>query len=220
VASVAYPKIEASAICAVVLAGGQGSRMGGVDKGLQMFNGQTLVEQAVARLQGQSAGSPGLIAINANRNQDRYATAGLPVWSDDVPDYAGPLAGFLCALQHCQGHYAYVLSVPCDSPLFPLDLMERLATAMVAEDAEIAMALGPDVQADGSTVLRPQPVFCLMKSHLAESLQTFVADGGRKIGAWTAGHRPARVAFNRAGDDVRAFANANTLDELHALENP
>jgi molybdopterin-guanine dinucleotide biosynthesis protein A len=191
-----------------------------VDKGLQCFNDQTLVEHAVARLRQQSAGAPGMIAINANRNLDRYATIGLPVWSDDIADYPGPLAGFLSAMQQCRGRYAYVLSVPCDSPLFPLNLLERLAAALVAEEAEIAMALGPDVQADGSTVLRPQPVFCLMKSQLAESLQGFVADGGRKIGAWTAGHRQARVAFNRAGDDVRAFSNANTLDELHALEKP
>jgi molybdopterin-guanine dinucleotide biosynthesis protein A len=194
--------------------------MGGVDKGMQMFNGQTLVERAITRLQQQSSGAPGLIAINANRNQDRYATLGTPVWSDMVPDYAGPLAGFLSAMQQCQGHYAYVLSVPCDSPLFPLDLLERLAAALVAEKAEIAVALGPDVQADGSMVLRPQPVFCLMQSKLANSLQTFISEGGRKIGAWTAGHRQARVAFNAPFDDVRAFTNANTLDELHAMEKP
>jgi molybdopterin-guanine dinucleotide biosynthesis protein A len=212
--------IDAAAVCAVVLAGGRATRMGGVDKGLQLFHGRPLVGIALERLRGQSAGSPGLIAINANRNQDQYAALGVPVWSDSVPDFAGPLAGFLCAMQQCQGRYAYVLSVPCDSPLFPLDLLARMATALVTEDADIAMATAPDVQADGGSVLRPQPVFCLMRSNLTESLHEFLAGGGRKVGAWTARHRQTRVAFGFAGDDARAFANANTLEELHDLEKP
>ncbi len=219
-ASLATPKLEAAAVCAVVLAGGRATRMGGVDKGLQLFRGQSLVEIAIDRLRRQSAGVPGQIAINANRNLNQYATLNVPVWSDSVPDFAGPLAGFLSAMQHCQGQQAYVLSVPCDSPLFPLDLLARLAAALVQEDADIAMAMAADVQADGSSVLRPQPVFCLMRSHLGESLQNFIASGGRKVGAWTASHRQTRVAFNAEGDDARAFANANTLDELHDLEKP
>jgi molybdopterin-guanine dinucleotide biosynthesis protein A len=99
-------------------------------------------------------------------------------------------------------------------------LLERLAAGLLAEQADLAMAMAPDVQADGSTALRPQPVFCLMRSHLANSLQSFIAGGGRKVGAWTASHRQTRVAFHAAGDDARAFANANTLDELHDLEQP
>jgi molybdopterin-guanine dinucleotide biosynthesis protein A len=192
--------------------------MGGVDKGLQLFRGQTLAELAIARLRQQSGGAPGMIAVNGNRNQESYAALGVPVWSDSVPDFAGPLAGFLCGMQQSQGRFDYVLSVPCDSPLFPLDLLDRLAAGMSDAEADIAMAMAPDLQPDGSTVLRPQPVFCLMRSNLAGSLHSFIAGGGRKVGAWTASHRQTRVAFNTLGDDTRAFANANTLDELHDLE--
>jgi molybdopterin-guanine dinucleotide biosynthesis protein A len=76
------------------------------------------------------------------------------------------------------------------------------------------------VQADGNTLLRPQPVFCLMRADLADDLQAFVDGGGRKIGAWTASHKQIKLGFNAPGDDARAFANTNTLDELHALEKP
>jgi molybdopterin-guanine dinucleotide biosynthesis protein A len=114
----------------------------------------------------------------------------------------------------------YLLSVPCDSPLFPLDLLSRLGAALVTEQSDIAMAMAVEVQTDGSTVLRPQPVFCLMRTSLADSLQAFLDSGGRKIGAWTASHKQTKLCFNAAGDDARAFANANNLDELHALENP
>ena len=214
------PVIPAASVCAVVLAGGRATRMGGVDKGLQLFQGQALAQIALARLRDQSGGAPGLTAVNANRNQEAYAAWGVPVWGDSVPDFAGPLAGFLVALQQCQGRFDYVLSVPCDSPLFPLDLLQRLSAALLADQAEVAMALAPDADEKGSTVLRPQPVFCLLRTGLASSLQTFMAEGGRKIGAWTASHKQVKVAFDRAGDDPRAFANANTLDELHALEKP
>jgi molybdopterin-guanine dinucleotide biosynthesis protein A len=212
------PQIPAASVCAVVLAGGRATRMGGLDKGLQVFRSQTLAAIALERLRLQCTGSPGLMAINANRNQEAYASLGVPVWSDSVPDFVGPLAGFLVAMEQCQGSYDYVLAVPCDSPLFPLNLLERLAQALCTEQAEIAMAMAPDVQVDGSLVLRPQPVFCLVRSSLVGSLQAFIAGGGRKIGAWTASHHQTKVPFNAPGDDPRAFANANTLDELHDLE--
>lgn len=194
--------------------------MGGADKGLQLFRGQELAAIAVQRLRHQTGGAPAHIAINANRNHAHYAQMGVPVWADTVPDYAGPLAGFLVALQQSQGRFEYVLSVPCDSPLFPLDLLARLSDALVTEQAEIAMAVAPEVHADGSISLHPQPVFCLMRSQLLDSLQRFIADGGRKIGAWTATHRQTKVAFNAPKDDPRAFANANTLEDLRDLETP
>jgi molybdopterin-guanine dinucleotide biosynthesis protein A len=194
--------------------------MGGVDKGLQLFQGQTLAANALGRLRQQVGGAPDLIAISANRNPTQYASLGVPVWRDGVPDYAGPLAGFLTGMRQCEGQYAYLLSVPCDSPLFPLDLLSRLGAALIAEQSDIAMAMAVEMQADGSTVLRPQPVFCLMRASLADSLQVFLDGGGRKIGAWTASHKQTKLGFNAVGDDARAFANANTLDELHALENP
>lgn len=210
--------IVAAKVCAVILAGGRATRMGGVDKGLQIFRGQPLAQTALERLQQQTAGSPGLIAVNANRNQGTYAALGVPVWSDSVPDFVGPLAGFLVAMEQCLQRFDYVLSVPCDSPLFPLDLLERLAAALDSKEADVAMAMATDVQADGSTLLRPQPVFCLMRSRLQGSLRTFIESGGRKIGAWTASQRQTKVAFDLPADDPRAFANANTLDELHDLE--
>jgi molybdopterin-guanine dinucleotide biosynthesis protein A len=211
---------SADSVCAVILAGGRATRMGGVDKGLQLFRGQSLAEIALGRLRLQEGGAPGLIAINANRNQTHYEKLSVPVWRDTVPDYAGPLAGFLTGLRQCAGRYEYLLTVPCDSPLFPLDLLSRLSAALFAEKSEIAMAMAPEQLADGSTVLRPQPVFCLMRTDLADSLQTFIDGGGRKIGAWTASHKQIKLGFNAPGDNARAFANTNTLDELHALENP
>jgi molybdopterin-guanine dinucleotide biosynthesis protein A len=202
------------------LAGGRAIRMGGIDKGLQLFRGQPLVAIARDRLLAQGGGSPGLIGINANRNLQDYAALGLPVWQDSVPDYAGPLAGFLTAMGQCRDRYDYLLTVPCDSPLFPLDLLPRLAAALISTGDDIAMALAPEIAADGSTLLRPQPVFCLLRTSLADSLQRFIDGGGRKIGAWTASQRQTKVAFDASGDDPHAFANANTLEELRALEKP
>lgn len=207
--------------CAVVLAGGRGSRMGGVDKGLQSFKGHTLAQQALQRLRTQSAGAPGLLGINANRHLELYAAMGVPVWHDVTPDYAGPLAGFLAALQVCQVPETcmdYVLTVPCDSPLFPLDLLERLAQALTDTQADIAMVSAPERNSDGSTTLRRQPVFCLVKARLFSSLQDFVDAGGSKIFAWVQQHRYAEVPFARAGDDANAFFNANTLAQLQQLE--
>lgn len=208
------------AVCAVILAGGRATRMGGVDKGLQAFRGKTLVETALLRLRQQVGGAPGHIAVSANRNLERYEALGVPVWGDSVPDYAGPLAGFLSAMRQCQGHCDYLLSVPCDSPLFPLDLLARLSAALTAQRADIAMAMAAEVQQDGSILWRPQPVFCLMRTNLADSLQTFMEGGGRKIGAWTASQQQTKLAFDAAHDDPHAFANANTLSELHDLEHP
>ena len=212
--------ISAASVCAVVLAGGRATRMGGMDKGLQLFNGQTLAKVALERLRLQDGGAPGLVAINANRNQLQYENLGVPVWCDTVPDFAGPLAGFLTGMRQCEGRFEYLLTVPCDSPLFPLDLLSRLSASLVAERSDIAMAMAPELQADGSALLRPQPVFCLMRTDLADNLQAFIDGGGRKIGAWTASHKQIKLGFNAPGDDARAFANANNLDELHALENP
>ncbi len=212
--------IRTDAVCAVILAGGRATRMGGVDKGLQIFRGRSLTAVALDRLRQQQGGAPARIGINANRNLAQYQALGLPVWSDTIAGFAGPLAGFLAAMRQCQGHCDYLLSVPCDSPLYPLDLLPRLAHALLAQQADVAMAMAPEGQEDGSIVLRPQPVFCLMRTRLADSLQDFMDGGGRKIGAWTASQRQTKVAFDAAHDDPRAFSNANTLDDLHDLENP
>lgn len=210
---------DSASVCAVVLAGGRATRMGGLDKGLQRFHGRTLTEIAVERLRQQSVGAPDRIGISANRNFELYAALGLPVWSDTTPDFAGPLAGFQAALQQCESTHEFLLTVPCDSPRFPLDLLERLRRSFTDSKVEIAMATAPDAQSGDVQAIYPQPVFCLLRTGLADSLQAFLDQGGRKIGAWAASHRLVRVAFNHTGDDPRAFANANTLDDLQDLEH-
>ncbi len=199
-------------ITGLVLAGGRGSRMGGVDKGLQGFRGRPLALHTLLRLQPQV----GRVMINANRNLPDYAAFGAPVWPDGLAGYAGPLAGFLVGLEHCQT--PWLLTVPCDTPLFPADLAPRLAAAAAAQGADIAMAAAPEPEPDGGTRLRPQPVFCLLRASLLESLQRFTQEGGRQVGRWTAQHPCAIVAFDQPGDDPLAFRNANTLAELHTLQ--
>ena len=202
--------LYAEAITAVILAGGRGSRMGGVDKGLQSFNGLPLALHTLLRLSPQV----GDIMINANRNLAAYESFGVPVWPDStgLGEYAGPLAGFLTGLEHCAT--PYMLTVPCDTPLFPADLVQRMAVAFAEEGADFAVAAAPEE--DGQ--LRPQPVFCLMHTGMLESLSRFTKGGGRKIDAWTAHHKTVIVPFNQPSDDARGFFNANTLAELHQLE--
>jgi molybdenum cofactor guanylyltransferase len=204
-------------ITAIVLAGGRGSRMGGVDKGLQNFRGMPLVMFTLMRLQMQEGGLIELSMVNANRNLSAYESMGVSVWPDaSLDEFAGPLAGFLTGLERCES--PYLLTVPCDTPLFPLDLAQRLMQALEAQDAEIAVASAPETDDAGHTSTRAQPVFCLAKASLLESLASFMQGGGRKIDKWTAQHRVVHVAFDTPQDDPRAFANANTLAELQALE--
>lgn len=204
--------IQPHEITAMVLAGGRGSRMGGADKGLQNFNGIPLALHTLMRLQMQEGQRVGDFMINANRNLGAYESFGVPVWPDNLADFPGPLGGFLTGLERCET--PFLLTVPCDTPRLPLDLAERLATAFDDPTTEIAMAAAPED--DGQ--LRTQPVFCLMPVGLLESLTQFTQEGGRKIDAWTARHRTAVVPFDRPEDDPKAFFNANTLAELHALE--
>lgn len=190
-------------ITGLILAGGRASRMGGVDKGLQSHRGVPLALHALMRLAPQV----GHAMINANRNLGAYESFGVPVWPDALPDYPGPLAGFLAGLEHCET--PYLVTVPCDTPDFPLDLVERLAQALEREGAEVAMAAS-----SGAGGVQVQPVFCLMKTTLMESLVAFTQSGQRKIDKWTAQHRCVDVLF----DDEDAFFNANTADELRQLQ--
>ncbi len=204
--------LNAPGITGLILAGGRGSRMGGIDKGLQNFRGLPLALQTLMRLQLQSLPLQEVL-INANRNLSAYESLGVPVWPDSIDGFAGPLAGFLTGLERCET--PLLLTVPCDTPLFPLDLVERLVQAMDTQDAEMAMAAAPE--ADGA--VRPQPVFCLLKIDLLESLVKFTQGGGRQIDAWTGQHRCAIVPFDRPQDAPEAFFNANTHEELLKLEN-
>ena len=203
--------MDKNQITGIVLAGGRGSRMGGVDKGLQLYNDTPLAKHAIQLLQPQV----GSLLINANRNLDIYrswaAEADAQIVVDGLADFAGPLAGFLAGLEHCKT--PYLMTVPCDTPRFPSNLVARLSEALVKNDADIAMVSSPDDEG----VLRHQPVFCLLKRELVESLKVFTEADGRKIGAWAAQQKIVRVNFNEAHDDQKAFYNANTLEDLQQL---
>ena len=197
--------IDPQDITGLILCGGRGSRMGGVDKGLQNHQGLPLALHALMRLQLQV----GRVLINANRNLAAYESMGVPVWPDSMAalgEYPGPLAGWLAGLEHCET--PYMLTVPCDTPLFPQDLAARLAQALETEGADVAMAATME---DGR--VQVQPVFCLLKASLIESLVAYLDSGQRKIDKWTGQQRCATVVF----DDADAFFNANTADDLRTL---
>jgi molybdopterin-guanine dinucleotide biosynthesis protein A len=197
--------IHKDAVTGLVLAGGRGTRMGGVDKGLQMHLGVPLAQYALERLRPQV----GALMLNANRNLDAYKSMGAPVWPDEMPEYPGPLAGMLAGLTHCST--PYLATIPCDTPNFPPDVVARLAEALEI-DGEMATAYTQEAEG-----LRAQPVFCLIKASLRDSLNAFIRSGERKTGLFAAQHHSTRVVFH----DPAAFANANTLDELADLQiNP
>lgn len=196
--------IDRQDITGLVLAGGRGSRMGGLDKGLQSHLGMPLALHALLRLAPQV----GPTLINANRNLAAYEAMGSPVWPDALPDYPGPLAGFLAGLERCET--PFLVTVPCDTPDFPTDLVARLAEALARDESDIAIAATREP--DGSTQV--QPVFCLMRAALLESLVRATTAGERKIDRWAKQHRCSEVLFEEAG----AFFNANTLAELQSLQ--
>jgi len=185
-------------VTGVVLAGGQGRRMGGVDKGLADLAGTPMVARVLARVAVQV----GAVLINANQNLDRYRAFGFPVVPDSVGGFAGPLAGLHAGLTHA--HSDYVVTVPCDSPFLPADLVARLRTALDREGAQLAVA---------KTFHQPHPVFALVRREVLPDLAAFLAGGGRKIDAWYAALRVVEVAFD---DEADAFRNINTADELAA----
>ncbi len=187
-------------VTGVVLAGGQGSRMGGVDKGLQPFRGKAMVEHAIERLAPQVDE----LLVNANRHPEAYARFGHRVIADEIEGFAGPLAGFERGLAHAAG--ALVATAPCDSPFLPRDLVARLRAALEAAGAELAVA---------KTGSQAHPVFCLMRRSVHASLREFLGSGQRKIDRWYAALRVVEVPFDDAPD---AFVNINTREELASLE--
>ena len=207
------PEEAWEAVTGLILAGGRGTRMGGTDKGLQNFRGLPLALHTLMRLQMQQGQPMTEVMINANRNLSAYEAFGTAVWPDTLDGFAGPLAGFMTGLERCET--PLLLTVPCDTPLFPLDLVQRMHQALRREQADLAMAAA--CEEDGQ--LRAQPVFCLMRVELLESLVAFTHQGGRKIDAWTALHRTVLVPFNEPNDSAQAFLNANTAAQLQSLEN-
>jgi molybdenum cofactor guanylyltransferase len=186
-------------ITGVILAGGLGRRMGGVDKGLQELDGQPMVHWVLQRLQPQVSE----VLINANQNVERYRALGYPVVPDRIAGFAGPLAGLHAALS-AETH-PLVLTVPCDSPLLPADLAVRLGAALQAAGAEIAVA---------KTFDRLQPVFCLCRREVLPSLSAYLATGERKFEGWLASCKVTLVAFD---DEAEAFSNINTGEDLRRL---
>lgn len=201
-------------ITGLVLAGGQAIRMGGVDKGLQPFHGSALAWHAMDRL--RSGAGVATVALNANRHLAQYAAWGAPVWPDRLQGYCGPLAGIASAMEQCRT--PLLLTVPCDCPLFPRDLAQRLTRALDAAHADIAIAAAIECDWQGHRRLRPQPVFCLLRVALRASLDQYLQADGRKVGAWQGQHVSVQVPFDQPGDDPLAFANANTLEELAQLQ--
>ena len=183
-------------ITGVILAGGLGRRMGGIDKGLQELRGQTMVHRVIERLAPQVDE----LLINANRNVERYAAFGHRVVPDRIPDYAGPLAGLHAALSAAA--QPLVATVPCDSPFLPADLVSRLFSALTATNADLAVA---------RTFDQPHPVFCLCKREVLPHLSEFLAGGGRRFEQWYATLKAVEVAFD---DEAEAFENINTREEL------
>jgi molybdenum cofactor guanylyltransferase len=181
-------------ITGIVLAGGKGSRMGGVDKGLQPLRGKPMVEWVLARFAPQV----GEIVINANQNLATYEKYGHRVVSDAIGGFAGPLAGLHAGLNAAK--HPLVVTVPCDSPFLPSDLVGRLQASLKNHDLAVA-----------KTGAQPHPVFALMKRDVRESLEAFLASGGRKIDAWYAALKVVEVSFD---DEADAFRNINTLEEL------
>lgn len=188
-------------ITGVILAGGRGQRMGGVDKGLQRLAGQALVAWVAARLRPQVSH----LLINANRHAADYAAYAEAVVPDALPGFAGPLAGLHAALSVASTDW--VVTVPCDSPHLPHDLVARLWSGR-PPGAEMAYAV-----AGGRT----HPVFCLCRTSLLPRLATDLADGMRRFQAWAEAVGAQPVSF----DDVpEAFANFNTLADLAAGAPP
>ena len=192
-------------ISGLVLAGGRGSRMGNVDKGLQPFRSKTMVEHVLARLRPQV----GPVAISANRNLDAYRAFDVMVLPDEMADYPGPLAGLEAGLRHCAT--PYLLAVPCDSPFLPDDLAARLFAALEEADADVAYAATrePGMRAQA------HPVFCLVRADRLPALSSYLLDGGRRVDGWYRDLKSVEVIF----DDVDAFRNINTLDELRGLDD-
>ena len=185
-------------VTGLILAGGLGRRMGGVDKGLTLLDGKPLAGHVMERLGPQV----GTLIINANRNAEQYAAYGWPVVADRIDGYVGPLAGLHAGLSVCAT--PLLVSAPCDSPLLPLDLVARLRDALEREQAQLALPRTGD---------RLQPTFALMRREVADDLAAYLSAGHRQMRAWCKQLPHCIVDF----PDATAFANINTPDELRDL---
>lgn len=184
----------------VILAGGQGRRMGGVDKGLELLDGEPMVARVLSRLAPQVAE----VLINANQNLERYGEFGCQVIPDQVGGFAGPLAGLHRGL--AEAAYDLVATVPCDSPFLPGDLVRRLRVPLERAEVDLTVARTGD---------QPHPVFCIARRRLLPHLEAYLRAGGRKIDAW---YETLNVVEVRFDDQADAFSNINTRDELRSVQ--
>ena len=191
----------------VVLAGGLARRMGGGDKPLREIGGRTILARVIARLEPQCE----CLVINANGDPRRFASFGLPVIADGVQDYPGPLAGILAGLDWAAANRPrapFILSAPGDCPFLPRDLVARLSQALIADNAELAVAASQG---------QSHPVIGLWSVALRDALRhALVVEGLRKVGQWTARCRLATVAW--PAEPLDPFFNANTADDLAEAE--
>lgn len=195
-------------VTGLILAGGRGSRMGNVDKGLQRFRNSTMVAHVLRRLAPQVK----RVVINANQNRDAYGVFGAPVWPDDLAGFAGPLAGLETGLRRCTTEF--LVTAPCDAPFLPGDLVTRLHQALVEGNADLALAETEETDADGVPRIQPQPVFALMKTELLPILSAYLELGGRRMDGWYSDIKVVRVRFG----DASAFRNINTAADLQKYE--
>ena len=194
-------------ITGLILAGGRGIRMGQVDKGLQHFRNSPLAHHVLRRLSPQVGG----VIINANQNIAVYKNFGVPVWSDQIDGFAGPLAGIQTGLAHCET--PYLLSVPCDCPFLPENLATRLSEALMNNNADAAIAITRTNEC-GINRLQRHPVFSLIKVSSLANLTDFLSIGGRKVDMWLQQHSTVDVLF----EDNSSFLNINTLQDLRQFE--
>ena len=184
----------AEQVAAVILAGGQGSRMGGADKGLVEYRGRALIEWALDALRPQVDE----LVISANRNLATYATYGSRVLPDTLPGYPGPLAGVLAAMQSVTADWLVV--VPCDTPYLPTDLVARLLDA--AQRAQVSLAIAADDTHTHHTCF-------IVRTNQRDALAAFLARGERAVHRWQAELPSTEVLF-----DAAAFANLNRPEDL------
>lgn len=184
---------------AIVLAGGRASRMGGMDKGLIPIAGRPMIEHVLERILPQAEA----VVISANRHLDAYRRYGWPVVADADGDYLGPLAGVLAGMH--AANTPFVLTVPCDAPRLPDDLLPRLWRALHAGHARIALAH------DGT---RAQRAFLFMRRDLQDSIGEYLDSGERSIERWLVKTAATEVDFS---DHPGAFFNVNTQDDVVRL---
>ena len=196
--------LAANDISGLILAGGRSTRMGGREKGLQLLDGRTMVSHIIDRLKPQV----GPLLINANTHLDDYQSLSLPIVSDLISGYVGPLAGLHAGLSQCTT--PYLLSVPCDCPFLPVDLASRLGQALILSGADAAYAVTMN-----ETQTEHHPVFCLLKQNTLASLSDYLSHGGRKVMTWIESLHHTQVSF----DNRAAFLNINTPDDLSAINS-